>query len=100
MELIEYLKTVELGGDAQGFPQGKTKLKLSKSEIEEVEITDQKTGEKKPRWIIAYDSKKYWSGKKVVAQLKEAVEKGVDDVIVIRKGEGLDTSYMVDFEEK
>ncbi len=94
--LKEYVEKQEFTkSDIESFPYGKTKIKISETKVEELPTTNPRTGESEVTPIIHYDGKKYWGKKSIDRGIKEMVEKGIDDVEIIKSGQGINTSYSV-----
>ena len=94
--LKEVLKetSFEKESDVQSFPDGKSELIISKCVTKQVPVSFN-DGTQGTKYVITYGDKKYWAGKQVMQGLKEAVGNGKDKVIVIKKGVGLKTNYIV-----
>lgn len=94
--LKDFVKEQEFGcaeGDTIPFPEGKTKINLEETTVED-KMVEFPEGPKK-RYILTVGDKQYWAGPQIMEQVKALVEEGFDRVIVNRKGQGLKTKYTV-----
>lgn len=91
--LADFAKGKDFGGDADSFPEGKTLLDTTQTDVEEV--TQEFDGTKKKRYVLKTGDKSYYAGPKVMKGIKKAVEEGATKVEVIKQGKGMETSYVV-----
>jgi len=78
------------------FPEGDTFLDLTSCQIEEVEFTDDNTGEKIIKATIqTKEGQRYFCPNSVLASFKKNLNVGVKSVRLTRSGVGRNTRYIV-----
>lgn len=93
--IMDFIKEKDFSNesDIESFPEGKTNLDLSKTDVEEKQVDFE--GMKKTRYVLTIGEKKYWAGTQIMDGIKQASESGFSNVVITRKGQGMKTRYTV-----